>query len=195
MVECWKILGSEQVMRAVWEYFTLKRAEAKNILEDAARERREGIHGQRQQEPLFSEILEQVRGNVDGHHMMRKGFIAMRGWQLGREQKRTAEKKRIHQNGPSRKYAKLTRKWREMKLDVWVLCSKSLRKSTDFLRRIIAAVCRREGVNLSYVCPHCNNFSGGLHLVGVDRIRRQQRQYEEALQLVVRVCVEATMNG
>ena len=57
----WKILGSEQVMRAVWEYFTLKRAEAKNILEDAARERREGIHGQRQQESLFSEILEQVR--------------------------------------------------------------------------------------------------------------------------------------
>ena len=96
----WKIMESEQVFRAVWEYFTLKRAEAKNILEDAARERREGIHGQRQQESLFSEILEQVRGNVDGPHMMRKGFLAMRRWQLGRVQRRTAEKKIIHQNGP-----------------------------------------------------------------------------------------------
>ena len=38
-----------------------KGAEAKNILEDAASERREGIHGQRQQESPFREILEQVQ--------------------------------------------------------------------------------------------------------------------------------------
>ena len=33
-----------------------------------------------------------------------------------------------------------------------------LRKSTDFLRRIIAAVDGMAGVTLSYVCPHCNSF-------------------------------------
>ena len=34
-----------------------------------------------------------------------------------------------------------------------------LRKSTDFLRRIIAPVDGMGGVTLSYVCPHCNSFS------------------------------------
>ena len=56
-------------------------AEAKKILEDAARERQEGIQGQRQQDSPFREILEQVRGNADmgcGPQMMRKGCIALR---------------------------------------------------------------------------------------------------------------------
>ena len=34
-----------------------------------------------------------------------------------------------------------------------------LRKSTDFLRRIIAPVGGKGGVTLSYVCPHCNSFT------------------------------------
>ena len=33
-----------------------------------------------------------------------------------------------------------------------------LRKSTDFLRRIIAPVDGMGGVTLSHVCPHCNCF-------------------------------------
>ena len=33
------------------------------------------------------------------------------------------------------------------------------RKSTDFLRLIIAPVGGREGVTLSYICPHCNSFT------------------------------------
>ena len=43
----------------------------------------------------------------------------------GQEFKEGCKEKRIHQNGPSRKYVKLVRKWRERKLDVWVLCRKS----------------------------------------------------------------------
>ena len=38
----------------------------------------------------------------------------------GKSSKKDAEKKRNHQNGPSRKCAELARKWREMKLDIWV---------------------------------------------------------------------------
>ena len=60
------------------EHFTLKRAEAKKIMEDAARERQEGIQGQWQP---FREIIEKVRGNVDmacGPVIMRKGFFATR---------------------------------------------------------------------------------------------------------------------
>ena len=57
----WKIMGNEQFIRGVWECYTLERAEAKRILEDASRERQEGIQGQWQQESLSREILEQAR--------------------------------------------------------------------------------------------------------------------------------------
>ena len=49
----------------MWKYFTLKRAEAKKILEDTAREWQEGIQGKWQQESPNREVLEQVRGGVD----------------------------------------------------------------------------------------------------------------------------------
>ena len=86
-----KIMGDELFIRGMWECFALKRAEAKKILEDAARERQEGMQGQWQQKSLFREILEQVRGNVEmgcGLQMMRKGHIANEGWQLGRVQRK-----------------------------------------------------------------------------------------------------------
>ena len=44
----------------MWEYFTLKRARARKILVDAAREKHEGKQGQFQQEPPFKEVLEQA---------------------------------------------------------------------------------------------------------------------------------------
>ena len=47
--------GTEQIVRGMCEYFTLKRAEVKKILEDASRERQEGIQGLRQQESPFIE--------------------------------------------------------------------------------------------------------------------------------------------
>ena len=33
-----------------------------------------------------------------------------------------------------------------------------LRKSTDFLRRVIALVGGMGGVTMSYICPHCSSF-------------------------------------
>ena len=39
------IMVNEQFARGMWEYFTLKGAEAKRIRDDAAREKQEGIQG------------------------------------------------------------------------------------------------------------------------------------------------------
>ena len=63
--------------------FTLKRAEAKKILEDAAREKQEGTQGQWQQEAPSREILEQVSRKC-GYGMRRpnecgKSSTAIRG--------------------------------------------------------------------------------------------------------------------
>ena len=59
------MIGNEQFIRGMWEYFTLKRAEVKKILEDASRNGQAGIQGQWQQESPFRETLKQVRGNAD----------------------------------------------------------------------------------------------------------------------------------
>ena len=90
----WRNMVNEQFSRGMWEYFTLK-AEVKKILENASRERHEGIQGQWQQESPFREVLEQVRGNVDlgcGAQMVRTGSIAMRdgSWEEFKEGCRNA---------------------------------------------------------------------------------------------------------
>ena len=81
----------------MWKYFTLKRAEVKHILEDASRERQEGIQGHTQQESSFTEILEQVRGNADtgcAPQMMRRGYLVVRdrSWEEFKERYREKEK-------------------------------------------------------------------------------------------------------
>ena len=69
----WKAMGNEQFIQGMWEYFALKGAEVKKILEDASREQQDGMQGQWQQQSPFR-ILEQVRGHADvgcGSQMMR----------------------------------------------------------------------------------------------------------------------------
>ena len=56
------------------------------------------------------------------------------------------------------------------------IAQESLRKSTDFLRRIIAPVDAMGGVVVRLLV---------LHMVGIDGTRKRQQQKEEALQLVV----------
>ena len=58
----------------------------------------------------------------------------------GKSSEKDAEKRRNRQNGLSKKYAKLMRKWRNKKFDVWAFVQEIWRKSTDLLRRIIAPV-------------------------------------------------------
>ena len=57
----WKIFGSEQFLREMWEHFTLNSACARRILADAAQEKQEGTQGQWQKESTFKEVLEQVK--------------------------------------------------------------------------------------------------------------------------------------
>ena len=61
----WKTFGSQQFMRGMWEYFTIKRAWAKKVLADAPKEKQEGIQGRWQQESPFKEVLEHVKENWD----------------------------------------------------------------------------------------------------------------------------------
>ena len=49
----WRVMGGEPFTRGMWEYSILKRAEAKRIRKDPARERQEGRQGQSQQESPF----------------------------------------------------------------------------------------------------------------------------------------------
>ena len=88
----WKVMGSEQFIRGVWQYSTLKRSEVKKILDDASRERQEGIQGQWQKESPCREVLEQVRGNADvgcASQMMRQGNLARRNgsWERANRKK------------------------------------------------------------------------------------------------------------
>ena len=48
----------------MWEYFTLERAEVREILADASLEKQQGIQGQWQQESPFRDVLEQAKRNA-----------------------------------------------------------------------------------------------------------------------------------
>ena len=61
----WRMLGRDQFIQGMWEYFSLARAKTKNFLRDAAKGKQEGIQGQWQQESLAKEFLEQVNSSVD----------------------------------------------------------------------------------------------------------------------------------
>ena len=71
----------------------MKRAGARTILADAAREKQEGQQGQWQQEPPFKEVLEQIQRSADtdcGPQTMRRGFLAMKhcNWEIFLEEYR-----------------------------------------------------------------------------------------------------------
>ena len=63
----WKVFGSGQFLRGMWEYFSLKRVGARKYLADGAREKQEGKQGQEQDEPPFKEVLEQIKRSADIH--------------------------------------------------------------------------------------------------------------------------------
>ena len=99
-----KIMGNEQFIRGMCEYFTLRRAEAKKILEDAGKARRNS-RSEAAGVPFQGDSGARQR-NVDlgcGPPMMRKGFIEIKRDGSWEEFKEGCREKRIHQNGPSRK--------------------------------------------------------------------------------------------
>ena len=87
----WKMLGKDEFIQGMWEYFSLERATATQFLKDAEKEKWEGIQGEWQQESLANEFLDQAKSiaNTDRTpKMMRFGYYAFkdRDWE---EYKRT----------------------------------------------------------------------------------------------------------
>ena len=167
----WKIMENEQFINGMWKYFVFKRAEVKKILEDAARERQEGKQGQRKcgygmwRPKSCGKATSQKRD--DSWEEFRKGCKEEEkssAWTL--EQMREAcekvAKEEIGRLGT---------------------VQENLRKSKDFLRRIIAPVGGKGGVTLSYICPHCISFSLEYYIWWVSTGHGDQKEEEEALQL------------
>ena len=77
----WEMLGMYQSLQGMWEYFSFFRAKAKKRLQDAKKEKQEGIQSQWHQEFAAKEVLEQVRRCVDTNcspKMMKFGFFALK---------------------------------------------------------------------------------------------------------------------
>ena len=170
-------MGNEEFIRGMWEYFTLKREEAKKILEDALWERQEGIQGQWQQEFRLREILEQVRGNADmgcGSQMMQRGYFAMRdgSWEQVKERYREVDKS---SERTLQKIREAHEKVARDEIGRLGIVQENTRKSTDFLRRVIAPVAGKGGVIVENLHALQEFSFGRLHLVGMDGPRRQQK--------------------
>ena len=69
------VLGNEQFLRGMWEYFTLEKTEQEQILADGAQEKQEGQQGHRQQESPFKK---RSADEDCGPQMMRRGHLAMK---------------------------------------------------------------------------------------------------------------------
>ena len=78
--------------------------------------------------------------------------------QLGNLQRGISEKKVSSVNGPLERLQETHDKVTMEDISRLSIAEENVRKSTDFLRRIVAPVCGMGGVTLSFVCPHCNCF-------------------------------------
>ena len=63
----WAAFGMEQLARTLWERFTLTKAWARSVLEDAESERQNGADDDWQQETPYIEELQLVRHTSDLH--------------------------------------------------------------------------------------------------------------------------------
>ena len=78
----WRMLGKDQHVRGMWEYFACERLKAKRFREEAEKEKQEGIQGQWQRESPAKEHLEQVKRCRDTDctpRMMKQAFFALKG--------------------------------------------------------------------------------------------------------------------
>ena len=182
----WKIFGSEQFLRGMWRCFTFTRAWARKIPADATQAKQEGIQGQWQDESLFK--VEQVKRSADtdcNAQMMRRAYNAKQLDNWG------SFKEECRKEGQLCEWTieRLQEAYDKVALeDIGRLsiAEDILRKSMDFLRRIIAPVDGMGGVTLSHVCPHCSCFPLGDYIWWVSTGHGDgNNRREEALQLVV----------
>ena len=75
------MMGKEQYVREMWEYFCQERVRVKRFREKADEEKQAGIQGQWQQESPAREYLEQVKRCDDNdctQRMMKQGYTALK---------------------------------------------------------------------------------------------------------------------
>ena len=100
--------------------------------------------------------------------MMRRGHLAMKNGSWS-EVKEKCKKEGKSSQWTLERNRKAYEKVAKAEIGRIGIVQEILKKSTDFLRRVIAPIDGMGEVALSYVCPHCNQFSlGGPHLVGND---------------------------
>ena len=153
----WKLFGSDQFLRRMWEweYFTLKRTGARQILADAAQQKEKGKQGQWQQESPFKKVLEHVRRSADtycGLQTVLRAYIAVKhgNWKRlfkGRVQERKESFCELTFEGIREDYEKVATD----DIGRLSIAQEILRKSTDTLRRIIAPVDGMGGVTMANV--------------------------------------------
>ena len=77
------MMGKEQCVREIWEYFRRETARVNRFRVEAEEERQAGIQCQWQLESPAREYLEQVKCCDDTdcmHRMMKQGFVALKKW-------------------------------------------------------------------------------------------------------------------
>ena len=78
----WRMLGKDQYIREMWEYYCHERSRVKQLREDAEKERQAGVQGQWQHESPAREYMEQVKCCSDfvcTPSMMKQAFFVLKG--------------------------------------------------------------------------------------------------------------------
>ena len=175
--EIWKVMENEKYIRGrMWEYFA--------HLEDASRERQEGVRfGSKSEVTQMWDVPSQ---------MMLKGYHAMRDGSSGEFKERYREK------GKSSEWT--LERIREANENVAKdeigrlgIVLEILRKSTDFLRRVIAPVAGMGGVTLSYIARSATAFHWRTTFGGYRRDTEIAERSSTAVGVVW--CAEADTNG
>ena len=92
----WKMMGKEQYVREMWEYFRRERDRGNRFRVEAEEGRQAGMQGQWQLESPARDFLEQVKCCDDTdctHRMMKQGYVALKKWRVGRIKKTLSELK------------------------------------------------------------------------------------------------------
>ena len=111
------MLGKEQYIRVMCEYYSCERMKVKKFRDEAEKEKQEGVQGPWQRESPAKEYLEQVKCCRDTDctsRMMNQAFLALKGgdWE---NTKVSSESKQKPRNGPLTEFRKSSRMWRKMR--------------------------------------------------------------------------------
>ena len=153
----WKMMGKEQCIREMWEYFCRERLTVKKFREYAEKERQAGMQGQRQHESPAREYLEQVKCCNDAgctHRLLKQAFLALKGG-TGNNTKSTFRKEvKVSEWGEDR----IKEEFEKVAKDEARKLSTVQEIMIRHLRRIIAPAEEQGGVTMSCLCPHCFSF-------------------------------------